>query len=141
MLNVVCGIIRKNNGTVLVGCRPMGKHLEGKWEFPGGKIEDGESAETALHREIAEELGCEVSIVCRLPDFCHSYKGGICLKMIPFVCELKNDTDKPTALQHTELKWIELKEINQVELAEADVQVIANFLQWKSKSDFEIQSE
>ncbi len=135
MLNVVCGIITKNDGAVLIGCRPMGRHLGGKWEFPGGKIEDGESAETALHREIAEELGCKVSIVCRLQDIYHSYEGGIRVNMIPFVCELGSNTDKVTALQHTELKWMDVTEIIKgVELAEADVQVITKFLSWKSKN-------
>ena len=56
-LHVAAGVIRGANGHVLIAKRPMDKHQGGLWEFPGGKVEEGESAESALARELAEELG------------------------------------------------------------------------------------
>jgi 8-oxo-dGTP diphosphatase len=55
------------DGRVLVAQRPAGKHLAGQWEFPGGKVEAGESPEAALVRELAEELGIETAQSCLAP--------------------------------------------------------------------------
>lgn len=59
---VVAAVIRGGDGRVLLARRPPGSHLEGLWEFPGGRVEDGETAEAALARELDEELGVTVSI-------------------------------------------------------------------------------
>ena len=76
-MHVACAII-ENNGQVLMAQRPPGKSLALKWEFPGGKLEDGESAAVALEREILEELGIEVEVLVaphpgapRLPHLQH----------------------------------------------------------------------
>src|SRR5947209_19420884 len=55
------------DGRVLLAQRPPGKHLAGLWEFPGGKVHDGEAPEAALIRELAEELGIEVEVSCLAP--------------------------------------------------------------------------
>ena len=65
-LRVVCALIEDEAGRLLLAQRPPGKHLAGLWEFPGGKIETGESPQEALIREIAEELGCVAT-----PGACH----------------------------------------------------------------------
>ena len=59
-IDVAVGILIKPNGDVLLGCRPEGKPYAGYWEFPGGKVEAGESVLEALQREFAEEIGVEV---------------------------------------------------------------------------------
>jgi 8-oxo-dGTP diphosphatase len=59
-LHVVAGILRDGEGRILLAQRPAGTHLAGTWEFPGGKIETGESAEAALRRELHEELGVDI---------------------------------------------------------------------------------
>jgi 8-oxo-dGTP diphosphatase len=59
---VVAAVIRDGNGRVLLTRRPDGKHMGGLWEFPGGKIEDGESPADALVRELAEELGVTIAV-------------------------------------------------------------------------------
>ncbi|HNX50957.1 MAG TPA: (deoxy)nucleoside triphosphate pyrophosphohydrolase [Thermoanaerobaculaceae bacterium] len=59
---VVAAVIRGGDGRVLLARRPPGRHLEGLWEFPGGRVEEGETAEVALARELDEELGVTVSI-------------------------------------------------------------------------------
>lgn len=59
-IDVAVGILMKPNGDVLLGCRPAGKPYAGYWEFPGGKVEAGESVVDALRREFAEEIGVQV---------------------------------------------------------------------------------
>src|ERR1700722_20652981 len=75
-LAVASGIIENAHGEVLLALRPEGKHLAGMWEFPGGKIEDGESAAEALKRELKEELELDVRIVENLGIFPHVYDWG-----------------------------------------------------------------
>ncbi|MBM3338122.1 MAG: NUDIX domain-containing protein [Betaproteobacteria bacterium] len=59
-IDVAVGILMKPNGEVLLGCRPEGKPYAGYWEFPGGKVEVGESILNALKREFAEEIGVQI---------------------------------------------------------------------------------
>lgn len=59
-MDVAVGILMKPNGDVLLGCRPEGKPYAGYWEFPGGKVEQGETVLQALKREFAEEIGVEI---------------------------------------------------------------------------------
>ncbi len=75
-LNVAVGILRREDGAMLVQQRMPGKDCEGQWEFPGGKIEKDESAEAALRRELMEELGVTVTRIeslIQLPfDYTHA---------------------------------------------------------------------
>jgi 8-oxo-dGTP diphosphatase len=120
--SVVCAIIRREN-TFLLARRPEGKRLGGFWEFPGGKIEPGESAEAALHRELAEELGCAVVITHTLPPVEHVYEwGGI--RLIPFVCEMAADSAEPFAHEHSALEWAAFEAFQRYELAPADLPVL-----------------
>jgi 8-oxo-dGTP diphosphatase len=72
-LHVVAGVLADAAGRVLIAQRPPGKHLAGGWEFPGGKRDEGESRETALRREFAEELGVEVRAARPLIRYVHDY--------------------------------------------------------------------
>jgi 8-oxo-dGTP diphosphatase len=119
---VVCAILKREN-LFFLARRPEGKRLGGFWEFPGGKIEPGESAEVALHRELSEELGCTVVITHTLPPVEHVYEwGGI--RLMPFVCELAAGSAEPVAHEHSALAWVTLEEFSRYELAPADVPVI-----------------
>jgi len=69
---IACGIWIRD-GLLFMQSRPKGKVCEGAWEFPGGKIEEGETEEEALAREFAEELGLEVSVGRRLGEVVHAY--------------------------------------------------------------------
>jgi 8-oxo-dGTP diphosphatase len=133
-IEVVCGIIVRHDGDILIGQRPIGKHLAGQWEFPGGKIEKNENAETAIRRELLEELDCEVNLVYEFESFYHCYEEDIAISMISFVCELVNRHRNPKALQHTSLKWVPVEEITKYELVAADVMVLELFRKWKKKS-------
>ncbi len=119
---VVCAIIVRDE-RIMLAQRPPDKKLGGLWEFPGGKVEVGELAEAALHRELQEELGCSVRITQTLTPFVHAYEWGS-IELIPFVCELTADSPEPHAHEHTELVWVEREQLNDYDLAPADVPLV-----------------
>jgi 8-oxo-dGTP diphosphatase len=74
LIDVACGVLVDADGQVLMAQRPPGKIAAGHWEFPGGKIEPGETTLAALSRELREELGVEVLAAEPLIDFVHRYR-------------------------------------------------------------------
>ena len=108
---------------VMIARRPPDKRLGGLWEFPGGKVEQGESAEAALHRELHEELGCTVCITQTLAPFVHEYPWGS-IELIPFLCELTTGSAAPHPHEHTALAWVERGQLSAYELAPADLPLI-----------------
>lgn len=125
-ISVVCAIIERDHH-VLIAQRPPGKHLAGKWEFPGGKIDPGETPENALLREIREELACRLIITRRLPPNIHHYET-TSIELIPFVCRLAIDSPPPVSHEHTNLIWVTPQEILQHDLAPADLPVVSSYL-------------
>ena len=123
---VVCAVITDATGRVLLAQRPPHKHLGMKWEFPGGKIEPGESPEQALSREIKEELGCDIVIQRALPPSNHDY-GTVVITMIPFVCTLASTTDAPQPHEHIALRWVKIADLNGLDLAPADWPVVESY--------------
>ena len=91
------------------------------WEFPGGKIEAGETAEEALQREIREELATEISIVSRLTTINYDYPN-FHLTMHCYVCKVKSGTF--TLLEHEAAKWLTHDELNTVKWLPADEEVV-----------------
>ena len=120
---VVAAVIQRS-GRVLLARRPAHKHLAFKWEFPGGKVDPGETPEIALARELREELACEVEIVSSLPPFLHTYDRAT-IEMIPFVCELAPRSPEPHPHEHLALAWVAPAELNSYDLAAADRPVVA----------------
>ncbi|MCP5535961.1 MAG: (deoxy)nucleoside triphosphate pyrophosphohydrolase [Akkermansiaceae bacterium] len=120
MINVVCAVIQDRQGRVLVCRRPDGKALAGKWEFPGGKIEPDEPAGSALQREIAEELGCEVEVGRRLDEVIWHYPA-FSIRLMPYLCKIR--AGEPVALEHREIRWVGLEQCPSLDWAEADVPV------------------
>ena len=125
-LPVVAAVIEDAAGRVLVAQRPATKHLALKWEFPGGKIEPGESPEVALLRELREELGCEAVIVHALPCFNHDYIT-VVIALFPFVCRLAPASPAPHAHEHVALRWVLPGDLSSVDLAAADLPVVASY--------------
>jgi len=123
---VVCAIIVRDD-RIMIAQRPPDKKLGGLWELPGGKVEPGESAEAALHRELYEELGCTVRITRTLPFFVHAYPWGS-IELIPFICELTADSSEPHPHEHTALVWVEREQLRAYELAPADVPLLTALL-------------
>lgn len=123
---VVAAVIEDSTGRVLVAQRPAHKHLALQWEFPGGKVEPGEAPAAALARELREELGIEIEVVCALPTFTHDY-GTVVITMIPFVCRLAPGSAAPQAHEHAALRWIAPTDLRTLDLAPADWPVVASY--------------
>lgn len=119
---VVCAIIVRDD-RIMLAQRPPDKKLGGLWEFPGGKVEAGESSEAALHRELKEELGCSVRITQTLTPYVHEYAWGS-IELIPFICELTADSPEPHPHEHTALVWVERSQLCSYDLAPADVPLL-----------------
>lgn len=117
------------DGRVLLSQRPEGKSLAGLWEFPGGKVEPGETPETALIRELQEELGIDTWQSCLAPlTFAsHSY-AEFHLLMPLFACRKWNGT--PTPREGQVLKWVRVKEMVNYPMPPADIPLIAVLRDW-----------
>ena len=122
VIPVVCALIERG-GRVLLAQRPAHKHLALKWEFPGGKVDPGESTEAALTREIREELLCEITLQRALPRTTHTYDRTT-IEMIPFVCSLAPESPKPRLTEHVAVVWALPAELDAYDLAAADRPVV-----------------
>ena len=122
LLVAACALVDAD-GRVLLSQRPPGKALAGLWEFPGGKIEPGETPEEAVVRELAEELGIETKVACLAPlTFAsHSYEG-FHLLMPLFVCRRFWGTPEPKEGQT--LKWVRPKAMRDYPMPAADAPLI-----------------
>ena len=109
---------------VLIAQRPEGKSLAGLWEFPGGKLEEGETPEVALIRELEEELGISTKSACLAPvSFAsHSYETFHLLMPI-YVCRKWQGT--PVAREHAALKWVRPQALRDYPMPPADEPLIA----------------
>ena len=126
----VCCVLLERDDLVLVARRPPGKHLAGQWEFPGGKIEPGEDAATALVREIREELGCDITIHATLPVCIHAYDT-VNIALHPLVARLAPGSPVPHTHEHTATDWLPVDRLDAIELAAADVPVLAAYRDWR----------
>lgn len=124
-VKVVCAILVDEEGKVLACQRPAGKALALKWEFPGGKVELGETPEQAIVRELQEELAIDVRILQRLSDVDWDYgRGPFCL--IPFICKIEDG--EPQACEHAEIRWCHRNDLSSLDMAAADGPVLEEFL-------------
>ena len=112
------------DGRVLIAQRPEGKSMAGLWEFPGGKVEPGETPEDALIREIREELAIDTAASCLAPlTFAsHSY-ADFHLLMPLFACRRWHG--QPQAVEHQALKWVRPLRLSAYDMPAADVPLIA----------------
>jgi 8-oxo-dGTP diphosphatase len=97
-----------------------------KWEFPGGKIEENETAENCLVREIAEELSIQIEILNRLDETVHAYSESKIIKLIPFVCMLIGG--EVILTEHAQFLWLDKSELINLDWADADIPVLNNYL-------------
>ncbi len=112
------------DGRVLIARRPEGKPMAGLWEFPGGKVADGESPEAALIRELGEELGIDVTASCLAPlTFAsHAYER-FHLLMPLYVCRVWDGAVR--ALEGQQLAWVRPNRLKDYPMPPADVPLIA----------------
>ena len=119
IINVVAAIIKKGN-KVFIAKRGHGE-FKGKWEFPGGKIEPGESGEEATIREIKEELKADIEVEKFFSEI-NDNRGDICFNVKFYICKLKSD--KMEVTEHLDYKWVEPKEIVDAEFMQADKEIL-----------------
>ncbi len=115
MLEVVCAVMIPD-GRALACQRPLDKAEGGKWEFPGGKVEPGETFEAALRREIEEELGLVIMVTEPLPPVEHGK-----IRLRPFRCEIIGG--KLTLHEHLEARWLSQGDGDDLDWAAADIPI------------------
>ena len=125
MIQVSCAIITNAQKQVLVTQRSPLMPLPLKWEFPGGKIEENETAEECLIREIKEELNIEIEITGSLSPNNHQYPDKL-IRLIPFIC--RQIGGKIILKEHADYKWLDVKDLLDLDWAEADVGVVEEYL-------------
>ena len=118
---VVSAAVVERGGSYLVTRRLRGTHLEGFWEFPGGKCEPHESPSECLAREIREELGCEAIVGERLLTVSHDY-GDRTIELHFFRCALEGE---PRPLLGQEMQWVARREMRGLPFPPADHELIA----------------
>ena len=119
---VVAAALYDASGRVLIAQRPAGKHLAGRWEFPGGKVGAGESEAAGLARELAEELGIEVIAARPLMRLTHRYPERE-VELSLWIVEAYRGTPRP--LDGQPLKWVAAAALAAEDILEADRPFIA----------------
>jgi len=117
------------DGRVLLAQRPEGKSMAGLWEFPGGKVEAGETPEAALIRELQEELGIDTWASCLAPlTFASHAYADFHLLMPLFACRKWQGIARPREGQN--LKWVRVNDLRNYSMPPADVPLIAMLRDW-----------
>lgn len=117
------------DGRVLLAQRPEGKPMAGLWEFPGGKVETGETPEAALIRELQEELGINTWQSCLAPlTFASHAYDEFHLMMPLFVCRKWEGVPRPR--ENQTLKWVRKQDLRAYEMPAADVPLIPILYDW-----------
>lgn len=121
---VSAGIVIEK-GRVLLSRRKRGTHLEGRWEFPGGKVEAGEDPRVALCRELDEELGIRVRVGEIVDVTFHRYdEVDKAVLLLFFLAEREEGSPAPRALDVAEVQWAGVSELNPSSFPPADVDVL-----------------
>ena len=132
MINVTAAIIEKED-KVLAARRKPGSHLAGYWEFPGGKLEDGETPEECLRRELAEEFKIDSSIGIFVGESIYDY-GTKVIRLMAYLVE--HVEGKFELIDHDDLRWLGLDELNDVNWAPADIPLVEKYKALASTSEY-----
>ena len=117
---VTCAVIEKD-GKILIARRKSGDHMAGKWEFPGGTIEPGETPEQCLIRELLEELGVEIAVDEFICSSTWKYDHAT-INLLAFKATLL--AGQPMLNNHAEIRWVASRELADYDFPEADVPII-----------------
>lgn len=123
-IHVACAIIEKD-GLVLAAQRSSRMSLPLKWEFPGGKIDPGESATDCLQRELIEEMSVRISVGRPLAEVTHQYPD-FTVTLYPYVCAISSG--EITLHEHEAIAWLAPDQLPTLDWAEADGPILADYL-------------
>lgn len=118
MLDVVAAILMNSNSEIMIAKRKADKSLGGYWEFPGGKVEYGETPEASLKRELREEMCIDIEVKDYFGENIYKYDDKT-IRLIAYICEIvKGDI---MLIDHSEYRWVDKKLINYYNIAPADI--------------------
>lgn len=124
LLRVSCGIILKDNQVLCAQRSEIMSHSL-KWEFPGGKVEDGEMPEETLNRELREELNIQVKVLKSFGNFPYRYNDTLEVDLLPFICQLVDGNLSPN--EHKNVRWVAIENLEKLDWVEADIPIMLKF--------------
>jgi 8-oxo-dGTP diphosphatase len=116
-IDVVAGVIRRDDGQLLITQRMAEDTLGGYWEFPGGKVDSGEELKAALQRELREEIGVETEIGAEIHQIVHAYPDR---DVRLYFYEVRIISGEPQKLEVADLRWVTTDELMNYQFPEAD---------------------
>ena len=125
VIDVTCALIIDDKNRLFAAQRSETMALPLKWELPGGKIEQNESPEDCIVREIHEEINIKIKIIKSITSSIHNYPN-ITINLIPFVCKI--DSGEISLREHVDFKWLNKNELLDLDWAEADIPIINTYL-------------
>lgn len=125
-VDVVGAVIINEEGKILCALRSSQMSLPGLWEFPGGKIEQGETPEETLVREIREELECEIEVGEFIVDDVYEYPS-VAVRLITYFAKVTGGV--PIPKEHERLEWVDRGELLKLEWAPADIPTIKKLME------------
>ncbi|EIT84851.1 NUDIX hydrolase [Fictibacillus macauensis ZFHKF-1] len=120
-IKVVAAIIENEQREILCALRSPSMSIPNHWEFPGGKVEEGEDLFHAITREIAEELQCDIEPIELFNEHTHEYESFI-IELLSLKCALKDGT--PVASEHAALLWLKRESLHSLQWAPADIPAV-----------------
>ena len=119
------------NGKIFIAKRQMVGDMGGRWEFPGGKIEEGEDLQTAVVREMQEEFGVTVTVGRKITSGSFTHKGKPCTLDVLEVSFPHDGIEKKFELtEHTDYKWADIDEIPQLNFVDSDLSIYNDVKNW-----------
>ena len=126
-IHVVVGVIINDDNQVLIAKRASHQHQGNKWEFPGGKVDNAETAEEALSRELQEELNIEIQSAIHITDIIHTYTDEDRGDKTVFldVYEVREWLGEARGQEGQPIRWVEISELNKYEFPDANVKILS----------------